>query len=126
SGNNCNASNTNSTSLATSASSINSKSNSNIPGLTAVNNLDKIKSPLNIQQSKQQSGKSNPPFPNTSPNGLNMNLFDAGGGGEIRNILLRTNFFSPPPTRSVTYIFYTLEILTVICSFSSGIGFHSF
>ncbi|KAL5285078.1 LCORL family protein [Megaselia abdita] len=78
SGNSCNPANSNSTpSSSTPASSINSKSNSNIPGLTAVNNLDKLKSPLNIQQNKQQSGKSNPPFPNTSPNGLNMNLFDA-------------------------------------------------
>lgn len=58
SGNSCNPSNTNSSpSSSTPASSINSKSNSNIPGLTAVNNLDKLKSPLNIQQNKQQSGE---------------------------------------------------------------------
>lgn len=37
----------------------------------------KYNSKFLIQTKLHPTGKSNPPFPNTSPNGLNMNLFDA-------------------------------------------------
>ncbi|XP_055376501.1 putative uncharacterized protein DDB_G0277255 isoform X2 [Condylostylus longicornis] len=60
------------------SSTVNSK-HSNIPGLAAVNNIDKLKTSVGHQQQKTAlKPNQTSPFPNTSPNGMKVSIFDPG------------------------------------------------